>query len=70
MNFGEVLEQMLFGHKMRRPDWKPDTYIKLYITPVNGVGFEKKIYKCDQYSKSIYVNADDDLLANDWEIYE
>lgn len=67
MLFCEVYHQLQFGHKVRRASWPEDTYVRMYVIPVNGFATEKGLYLCSTNHKEYYKPEQEDLLANDWE---
>lgn len=60
MNFGEALQLMKDGSKVRREEWIEDTYIFIYdgdIRDEEGFNYIKQ-------------GITEDILANDWEEVE
>ena len=67
MQFCEVYHQLQYGHKVRREAWPADTYIRLYVLPVNGFTPKRALYLCNSTHKEYYKPEQEDMLATDWE---
>lgn len=61
MNFPEVIEHLLNGEYIRRSKWRKDFYIKLE---------DDAIFDSDGTDFSGTMFSMEDIIANDWELYQ
>lgn len=71
MNFGEAIQAMKEGKRVRRKDWKNDTWITVdyiascppYVSPYISLGRDNSFDGHKTWIPNL-----DDMLAEDWEI--
>lgn len=67
MLFGEVQEQLNYGHKIRRSSWPEGHNLRLYVIPINGMEAKRGLYLCTEHHKEYFKPEQEDMLATDWE---
>lgn len=68
MNFGEAIQAMKIGKRVRRKDWENDTWIT-----VDYIGYNRPSYISLGRDNSFdghktWIPSQEDMLAEDWEI--
>lgn len=68
MGFCDALEQLKFGHKVRRNGWIEELYLKHYAVAVTETISRLGIYQIYKGATVFWIPQQDDIFAHDWVI--
>lgn len=66
MDFCMALEQLKFGHRVRRSGWIEELYIKHYAVAVTETISRTGIYQIYKGATVFWIPQQDDIFAQDW----